>query len=181
MESARMESRGRWFPEIVQVHAILGQRAISRGQMSEARLQSLLVDLCHSLGLGGPPSPATTRRWAADMPGYPERAVRTGVVPASALRPWALETIAWDQVGVDMHQSSASPRYVPGAAGREQRSMWADDLVRLGAVAFGLWVLGQIRRPRSTRPRRRRGFFLERAQARREAPLRTRRSELGLG
>ena len=181
MGSARMESRGRWFPEIVQVHAILGHRAISRGQMSEARLQSLLADLCHSLGLEGPPSPATTRRWAAGMPAYPEQAVRMGVVPESALPHWARAMIASDQVGVDMHQSSASPPYVPDAAGREQPSTWADDLVRLGAVAFGLWVLGQIRRPRSTRPRRRRGFFLERAQARREAGTRTQRPELGLG
>ena len=174
MESARMESRGRWFPEIVQVHAILGQRAISRGQMSEARLQSLLADLCRSLGLEGFPSPATTRRWAASMPRYPEQAVRMGVVPASALLPWAREAIVLSEIRTGMHQSS--PRLVPVAGAREKPRTWVDDVVRLGGVALVLWVLGQIRRPRSTRPRRRRGFFLERAEARRQTWLRTRPS-----
>ncbi|MBI4311520.1 MAG: hypothetical protein HY681_07035 [Chloroflexi bacterium] len=102
---AEMHSRGRQFPEIIQVHAILGQRAIARGLLSEASLQSQLSELAREHGLTAWPTAATTRRWALEIRDYPEQALSLGIVPGAALRPWARAMLTTGSGAAALHQS----------------------------------------------------------------------------
>ena len=102
------QPRGRQFPEPVQVVSVIGHRQMPL-RMSEDLLQGRLSKFCLDNGYPEVPSPATTRRWAAADPGYPEYALRNGLVVRSQLPNWALEGVHWEEVEAEMGQESTAP------------------------------------------------------------------------
>ena len=142
MQIARMESRGPQFPMIVLVHGGLGQRGVGRG-MSALDLDLLMGRLCRDLGVTSRPASSTTRRWAAKMPGLPERAIERGLVRLDQIQPWAREFLMEPAA---MEQEPATAFSARGDRSEDVVSFIAQTIAGVAAVYAGArissWLFG---------------------------------------
>lgn len=93
MPIARMRSKGPWYDPAVRANSILGRRAGRKGQMPWssviAQIETQLKGKLATTGRKRGPTRQTVRAWERKDPGYPEKALETGVIGRSDLLPWA--------------------------------------------------------------------------------------------
>ena len=159
------QPRGRQFPEPLQVVSVIGHRQMPL-RMSADLLQGRLSKFCLDNGYPEVPSPATTRRWAAADPGYPEHALGEGLVVRSALPSWVLKGVRWEEVKAGMGQESTAPGMPPNVSIGWDDSDFAvlprqkppHPVIRFALIGAGVWVLASLVQAASNgAPPRRRG------------------------
>ncbi len=150
---ARMSSKGPQYDAVVKAAAMLGQRAVRKGQIRYAAVEVGIQDQL-SLHLSRAskdraPSQQMVRDWTKQQPDFPEWAVGNGLVSAAALPAWARGQLAGN---AQLSQSRLKPTPTaappPGSAPSRGPSLGGVLALVLGLVV-AVKVLNALSAPRA--------------------------------